>query len=61
MENAEQAPVVWNPTEDILRNCHMGQYQSWLEAKGEGPFADFHALHKWSTTELETFWQSIWD
>ncbi|WP_152205877.1 acetoacetate--CoA ligase [Marinobacter changyiensis] len=61
MENAEQAPVVWNPTEESLRNCHMGQYQHWLEAQGKGPFADYHALHKWSISELEPFWQSIWD
>src|SRR5699024_9868850 len=24
-------------------------------------FADYHALHKWSITELDTFWLKVWE
>jgi acetoacetyl-CoA synthetase len=36
-------------------------YQDWLrEQRGLG-FATYDALWRWSTTELDAFWQSIWD
>ncbi|WP_166268697.1 acetoacetate--CoA ligase [Marinobacter caseinilyticus] len=60
MDNA-QSQVVWTPTETTLKHCQMGQYMAWLEQQGYGSFADFHALHAWSVSELELFWQSIWD
>ena len=61
MSNEEQSPVVWSPSEDTLANSRMGQFKAWLEQQGFGPFADYHALHKWSVDELETFWQKVWD
>jgi acetoacetyl-CoA synthetase len=61
MSNTEQSPVVWSPSEDTLKNCQMGQFQGWLEQQGFGPFADYHALHRWSIENLETFWQKVWD
>jgi acetoacetyl-CoA synthetase len=36
-------------------------YQSWLQAQRGLVFEDYHALWRWSTTELDAFWQSIWD
>ena len=61
MSNTEQSPVVWSPSQDTLKHCQMGQFQGWLEQQGFGPFADYHALHRWSIENLETFWQKVWD
>ncbi|MEP4996389.1 MAG: AMP-binding protein, partial [Marinobacter sp.] len=61
MSNTEQSPVVWSPSEDTLKHCHMGRFQGWLEQHGFGPFADYHSLHQWSIENLETFWQKVWD
>lgn len=61
MSNTEQSPVVWSPSQDTLKHCQMGQFQGWLEQQGFGPFADYHALHRWSIESLETFWQKVWD
>ena len=36
-------------------------YQDWLERERGLRFADYDALWRWSTTELDAFWQSIWD
>lgn len=36
-------------------------YQDWLRAQRGLQFADYDALWRWSTTELDAFWQSIWD
>ena len=61
MNTTEQSPIVWTPSEHTIRHSRMGQFKAWLEQQGFGPFADYHALHQWSITELDTFWQKVWD
>lgn len=36
-------------------------YQEWLGAHRGLRFPDYHALWRWSVTDLDAFWQSIWD
>jgi acetoacetyl-CoA synthetase len=36
-------------------------YQNWLRDKRGLTFESYDALWRWSTTELDAFWQSIWD
>ncbi len=36
-------------------------YQNWLRDKRGLSFATYNDLWRWSVTELDTFWQSIWD
>ncbi|WP_048437994.1 acetoacetate--CoA ligase [Caenimonas sp. SL110] len=36
-------------------------YQQWLQDKRGLSFPDYDALWRWSTTDLDAFWQSIWD
>ena len=36
-------------------------YQDWLRSQRGLDFASYDALWRWSVTELEAFWQSIWD
>jgi len=36
-------------------------YQNWLAEQRGLHFSDYDALWRWSTTELDAFWQSIWD
>ena len=36
-------------------------YQDWLRAQRGLSFDSYEALWRWSTTELDAFWQSIWD
>ena len=36
-------------------------YQDWLRSQRGLEFATYEALRRWSVTELEAFWQSIWD
>src|SRR3989442_3771617 len=36
-------------------------YQNWLRETRGLSFDSYDALWRWSTTELEAFWQSIWD
>jgi len=36
-------------------------YQDWLQTQRQLHFDDYHALWRWSVTDLDAFWQSIWD
>ncbi len=36
-------------------------YQNWLREQRGLEFADYDALWRWSTTDLDAFWQSMWD
>ncbi len=36
-------------------------YQEWLHARHGLRFGDYEALWRWSVTDLDAFWQSIWD
>jgi acetoacetyl-CoA synthetase len=36
-------------------------YQDWLARERGLSFANYDALHHWSTTDLNAFWQSVWD
>ncbi|WP_026224269.1 acetoacetate--CoA ligase [Marinobacter gelidimuriae] len=61
MNNNEQSPVVWSPSDTVLKDSQMGRFQHWLEDLGYGPFADYHELHEWSVSDLEGFWKAVWD
>ena len=36
-------------------------YQNWLRDQRGLSFANYHDLWRWSVTDLDAFWQSIWD
>ncbi|WP_375055231.1 acetoacetate--CoA ligase [Zobellella sp. DQSA1] len=57
----QQHDILWTPTPALREHSQLARYLAWLEARGLGTFADYQALHRWSITELEPFWQSVWD
>lgn len=44
-----------------LRVPQIRLFQDWLRERRGLQFADYHALWRWSTTELDAFWQCVWD
>ncbi len=36
-------------------------YQNWLQRERALSFTDYASLHHWSVTDLNAFWQSVWD
>ncbi len=53
--------VIWNPTPGSVARAHITRYMRWLERERGLRFADYAALWRWSVTDLEAFWASIWD
>ena len=56
-----QGQVLWTPPPDARAHCEVGRYLDWLEAERGLAFDDYHDLHRWSITDLEGFWGSLWD
>ncbi|MFI7425591.1 acetoacetate--CoA ligase [Micromonospora sp. NPDC049836] len=53
--------VLWTPPADVRERSRIGDYLRWLAAHRGLEFADYDALWRWSVTDLDAFWRSIWD
>jgi acetoacetyl-CoA synthetase len=56
-----EGDLLWTPPADVREHTQVGRYLGWLERERGLTFADHDALWKWSITDLEGFWSSIWD
>jgi acetoacetyl-CoA synthetase len=61
MSARTDATVLWEPPAELRERATMTRYMRWLEAERGLSFADYDALWRWSTDELEEFWASIWE
>jgi acetoacetyl-CoA synthetase len=55
------APPIWTPPADARSTTRLGHYMDWLERTREIDFTGYADLYQWSVTELEQFWQSLWE
>ena len=53
--------VLWSPPADAARRSQVGRYLAWLSAHRGLTFAGYDELWRWSVTDLEGFWSSIWE
>ena len=56
-----EGTYLWEPTADDVRNSNITHYMEWLKSEKELYFEDYNSLWKWSVSEIEDFWQSIWE
>ena len=52
---------LWEPQEDDVRFSNLASYMEWLKSDKGLSFEDYNSLWEWSVTEIEDFWQSIWE
>src|SRR3954452_11628086 len=53
--------VLWEPPDDVRKTSRMGRFMTWLRDERGLDFADYAALWHWSVTDLDGFWQAVWD
>jgi acetoacetyl-CoA synthetase len=53
--------LLWEPSPESAERSQMTAYMRWLEAERGLTLPDYESLWRWSVTELEQFWASIWD
>jgi len=54
-------PVLWSPRADARRATVVGRYLEWLARDRGREFETYDQLWRWSTTDLDGFWRSVWD
>jgi acetoacetyl-CoA synthetase len=52
---------LWAPTPERIERARLTAFLRWLEAERGLTFPDFESLWRWSTEDLDGFWQACWD
>jgi acetoacetyl-CoA synthetase len=53
--------LLWSPPADLRETTEIGRYLVWLSEHRGLDFDDFDGLWRWSVSDLEGFWSSIWE
>ena len=53
--------ILWTPPADLRESTEVGRYLNWLRDERDQEFGCYDALWRWSVTDLESFWASIWE
>ena len=53
--------VIWEPTAETIERAHITRYMRWLASERGLRAGDYADLWRWSVTDLDAFWASIWD
>jgi acetoacetyl-CoA synthetase len=56
-----EGELLWTPRREFAASSNLAGYQAWLREHRGVDTADYESLWKWSVTELEAFWGSIWE
>ncbi len=59
--SADAPEILWAPSAEMVEHSPLSRYMRWLAEERELEFEDYQALWRWSTTEIEEFWRTIWD
>lgn len=57
---AKQRPILWEPSKERSDASRMAEYIAYLEKERGLRFQDYNDLWRWSVSEIETFWETIW-
>ncbi|HET9692767.1 MAG TPA: acetoacetate--CoA ligase [Steroidobacteraceae bacterium] len=52
---------LWSPRPEYAAQSNVARYQRWLADERGIETQDYHELWRWSVTDREAFWRSIWD
>jgi acetoacetyl-CoA synthetase len=52
---------LWEPPAELVERSRMTEYMRWLAAERGFDFDGYDDLWRWSVTDLDGFWSSIWD
>jgi acetoacetyl-CoA synthetase len=56
-----EGELLWTPSAAQIEDANLTRFAKWLVRKRGMQFETYDALWQWSVTELEEFWQAMWD
>jgi acetoacetyl-CoA synthetase len=57
----QQGQLLWTPSPERVARARITDFRRWLKEKRGLEFEDFEALWRWSTEDIDAFWQACWD
>jgi len=60
-KSVKEGDLLWEPSKDLINESNVTKYMNWLKDEKGLNFGGYHDLWEWSVTELEKFWESIWE
>jgi acetoacetyl-CoA synthetase len=55
-----EGSLLWTPSAAQVADANLTAFRTWLADRGHA-FDSYDALWRWSVTDLDGFWQAIWD
>jgi acetoacetyl-CoA synthetase len=52
--------TIWRPSEETIASANITRYLGWLARERGLDFTTYQDLWRWSVTDLDAFWSSIW-
>jgi acetoacetyl-CoA synthetase len=59
-EPVREGSLLWTPAATRVAETNLTTFLAWLADRGRA-FDSYDALWRWSVTDLDGFWQAIWD
>jgi acetoacetyl-CoA synthetase len=56
-----EGKTLWTPTKEAAEGANITKYTRWLEERSGSSFPSYASLWRWSTENIEEFWESIWE
>jgi acetoacetyl-CoA synthetase len=53
--------VLWSPPPDVRQTTEIGRFGEWVRGHRGLELADYDELWRWSVTDLDGFWSSVWE
>ncbi|MEW6051528.1 MAG: acetoacetate--CoA ligase [Candidatus Zixiibacteriota bacterium] len=51
---------LWCPTHERIEQSNMSRFLAYAEKRTGGAFASYDALYQWSISDIESFWEAVW-
>jgi len=56
-----EGDLLWTPGQDRIERANVTAFIRWLARERGLDFDSYPALWHWSVTDLDGFWQAVWD
>lgn len=53
--------IIWTPTPSLQENAHLTHFMRWVSNHKGFNFTHYEELWQWSITDLEGFWEAVWE
>ncbi len=61
MADTTEGMQLWEPSREMKENARISDYMRWLHSEKGVDVEDYNDLWRWSVTDLEGFWASVWE